>query len=88
MAANTQTSRIMTRAILYLCCLQFVILSWDFNPEPDVIGYRIYYGQLNHLTNVLDVGFTNRVVLPRTTNQMFYTLAAYNLSGLESEHPQ
>ena len=74
-----------------------VTLGWDRNPEPDVTGYVVYYGNYSRFdtnnpnpgtpypwhTNTANV--TNWTVydLLRATN-WFFALTATNLAGLES----
>ena len=63
-----------------------VSLAWDPNTEPDVAGYRLYWGPGNFST-VTQAGnaTTITVTLPtRTTVYAFY-VTCYNTSGLESE---
>ncbi|RYY53670.1 MAG: hypothetical protein EOO05_20910 [Chitinophagaceae bacterium] len=64
-----------------------VTLEWDPNPEPDVIGYRIYYlcipgGSLQHI----ETGKQTRAVLSGLpAGESWLALAtARNASGLES----
>ena len=65
-----------------------VTLAWNKNPEPDVVGYRIYLGpQGGTPTTTLDAGnSTNKVVtgLQEGASYSFYA-AAYNAAGLESD---
>jgi hypothetical protein len=66
-------------------------LSWNFNPEEDVIGYMV---QIQTGTNIWskDVGNTNRANLFAVANVQLpnglYTgrVAAYNSAGLMSEY--
>ncbi|HEX7860555.1 MAG TPA: fibronectin type III domain-containing protein [Verrucomicrobiae bacterium] len=61
-------------------------LVWNANPEPDVAGYKVFWGETNVSPMTIDVGkvterpFTN-LVAGRT--YQFY-LTAYNTAGLES----
>jgi len=65
-----------------------VTLAWNKNPEPDVAGYRIYFGpQGGTPTTTLDAGnATNRVVtgLQEGASYSFFA-TAYNSAGLESD---
>jgi hypothetical protein len=67
-----------------------VTLAWDRNPETDVAGYRIYYGQLNSPATMIDVGN----VLTTSINNLldgrtyYFYATAYNTSGLESDPSQ
>lgn len=65
-----------------------VTLAWDPNAEPDVAGYRLYYGAGgDEFSTVLNTGnVTNYTVAdlePGVTYAFYVT--CYNTSGLESE---
>ncbi len=65
-----------------------VTLEWEPNPEPDITGYRIYYGRTpGHYPERVDVGLRTRVVLPDLPGGVtWYAVAtAVNAAGLESE---
>lgn len=67
---------------------QTVTLAWDPNPEPDVVGYRLYYGPTNRsYTNSVN-SVTNETKatvsgLTRGETYFFYVTASNDL-GLES----
>lgn len=65
-----------------------VSLAWDPNPEPDVIGYRIYYGPAGGTpTTSQDAGASTATTvtgLQEGASYSFYA-TAYNSAGLESE---
>lgn len=64
-----------------------VTLVWDQNPEPDIAGYRVYYGSSsNTYTNQIDVGnaITTTVANLETGSTYFFAVTAYNLAGAES----
>ncbi len=67
---------------------QTVTLAWDPNPEPDVVGYRLYYGPISRsFTNSVD-SVTNETKatvsgLTRGETYFFYVTASNDL-GLES----
>lgn len=63
-----------------------VIIAWDRNPEPDVIGYRLLYGtQRGTYPNVVEAGNETSAMIPGTGPRTFYVVAiAYNTAGLES----
>jgi len=64
-----------------------ITLAWDQNSEPDIAGYRIYYGQESHsYTNVVDVGnYTSCVIADLEDGETYYFVAtAYNTDGFES----
>jgi uncharacterized membrane protein YgcG len=64
-----------------------ITLAWDQNSEPDIAGYRIYYGQESHsYTNVVDVGnYTSCVISDLEDGETYYFAAtACNNDGYES----
>ena len=65
-----------------------VLLTWDPDPEPDIAGYRIYYGTNSRVYQVIvDVGnVTNTIVSGLERGLTWYFAAtAYNTSSLESD---
>ncbi len=66
-----------------------VKLKWNANPEPDLEGYKIYYGNSSRVYNVSKlVGkVTNCTVTGLTKGQTYYfAVTAVNISGSESEY--
>jgi len=66
-----------------------ISLAWDENSEPDITGYRIYYGQESRsYTNVVDVGnYTSCVIADLEDGETyFFAATAYNTSGFESDY--
>jgi hypothetical protein len=64
-----------------------ITLAWDRNSEPDIAGYKIYYGQESRsYTNVVDVGnYTSCVIADLEDGETYYFAAtAYNTEGYES----
>lgn len=63
-----------------------VKIVWDPNPEQDLAGYRVYYGQnVRSLTNKLEVGKTPSADLSLANGSRWYIcVTAYNLKGVES----
>ena len=64
-----------------------VTLAWNANPEPDIAGYKLFWGETNATPTAIDVGNVtqaqvNDLVQGRTYR--FY-LTAYNTAGLESD---
>jgi len=64
-----------------------VTLAWDPNSEPDVVGYRLYYGKAmgNH-EFMIDVG--NQTTWPISDLEdgetYYFAVTAYNANGLSS----
>jgi hypothetical protein len=64
-----------------------IVLAWDPNDEPDVAGYRVYYGTASgDYSEVVDVGNATSTpiegLLPGAT--YFFVVTAYNSTLLES----
>lgn len=66
---------------------QGVYISWDSNTEPDLAGYRVYYGQSSYFFRYnIDVGletFHSISSLP-DTGMFYFAVTAYDLNGNES----
>ena len=66
---------------------QSVVLAWDPSPEPDVAGYRVYYGTSprTYTTNV-DAGrnTTHEVTGLDLTKEYYFAVRAYTDTGLLS----
>jgi len=62
-------------------------LTWDANTEPDLAGYRIYYGTASReYLNSIDVGNTTTYRLDGLLERVMYYIAvtAYDTTGNES----
>lgn len=62
-------------------------LAWDANTEPDLAGYRVYFGfKPGHYARRIDVGNTtkSRITLPLPARDYFIAVTAYDLEDLES----
>ncbi|MFQ5899950.1 MAG: PKD domain-containing protein [Thermodesulfobacteriota bacterium] len=64
-----------------------VTLSWLPNSEPDIGGYRLYYGNSSwNYTTVLDVGnITNYTITSMGPADYYFALTAYDIYGNESD---
>ncbi len=64
-----------------------VTLAWDASTDPDIAGYKVYYGNSSgsHQT-VIDVGNTTTYTILNLLDGTIYYFAAtgYNTSGIES----
>ncbi|RPH86396.1 MAG: hypothetical protein EHM75_08025 [Desulfobacteraceae bacterium] len=66
-----------------------VSLAWDANTEPDLGGYRLYYGTASQAySQVIDVGNTTQVTVSNLNQGVtyFFVVTAYNLQGAESDY--
>ena len=64
-----------------------VFLQWNANPEPDVVGYKVYFGtEPQNYSAVIDVVGATNTELPAVSLGSTYYLAvsAYNAAGQES----
>jgi hypothetical protein len=66
---------------------QAVTLAWDANPEPDIAGYRLYYGELNAPATTVDVRNTTTHSINNLSpgRRYYFYLTAYNAAALESD---
>ena len=65
-----------------------VTLAWDANTEPDIAGYRMYFGSpVGSYSEIVNCGnvtnLTIETLIPGNTYAFYVT--CYNTSGLESE---
>ena len=70
-----------------VCLAAQIRLAWDPNNEPDVAGYKIYYGTSSKsYSGSVDVGnVTSHTLSGLTQGQTYYVaVTAYNSSGSES----
>jgi len=64
-----------------------ISLTWDPVPDPDVIGYHLYYGNSSgNYTTMIDVpNTTTATVLNLPTHQTYFSVVtAYDSTGIES----
>ncbi len=102
--ANTGRKTITIRQIIFavtlgcLLCIgalsdngfcRDIPLAWNSNPDPDIAGYRVYYGlSSRRYTDSIDVGFETTFTLSGLDGKKTYYFAvtAYNTEGLESDY--
>jgi Concanavalin A-like lectin/glucanases superfamily len=89
---KARTSVLTTGCVFF--CLAFsslafsadVTLGWDPNSEPNLAGYKIYYGPAPR-TYVTSINVGNRITYPVTglsAGTYYFAVVAYDTSGLES----
>jgi len=65
-----------------------VTLAWDANPDPNIAGYRVYYGTSSrNYSYHADVGNQTGCTIANLQNTMYYFAAtAYDAGGQESTY--
>ena len=64
-------------------------MTWDANSEPDLAGYRAYYGTKSGVyPNMLEANKQTKLTIPNLTvgTKYYFVVTAYDTSGLESPH--
>lgn len=64
-----------------------VALAWDANPEPDIAGYKLYYGTVSGSYGApIDVGNVTTHTVPNLTDGLtyFFATTAYDAFGNQS----
>jgi Ig-like domain-containing protein len=94
---QSRGSRIVT-AIVFGSCLcartaaaDTLTVTWDPNIEPDVVGYLVSIGPApGQYTSVVDVGNQtwHQFIEPDPNISYFFSVRAYNTTGLVSEYSQ
>ncbi len=65
-----------------------ITVSWNANTDPDLAGYKIYYGAApGHHSEVIDVGLATRWVVDglQPATRYYFVVTAYDSTGNESE---
>ena len=68
---------------------QSVTLAWDANTEPDIAGYRVYYGTVSRqYSQSLDAGNTTTASISGLASgtTYFFAATALDTAGLESDY--
>jgi fibronectin type 3 domain-containing protein len=69
----------------------YLDLAWSPNEEPDVAGYRIYYGTMSgEYINFVNVGAATSYRLGNLLEDVMYYIAltAYDAAGNESDYSE
>jgi hypothetical protein len=64
-------------------------LAWDRNPETNIAGYKLYYGQTSgSYSTAVNVGNTTTVTITNLAHggSWFFAVTAYNSLGVESDY--
>lgn len=64
-----------------------VSLNWNPNSEPDIAGYRLYYGTASgSYDQIIEAGNVTSITAPELTSGVtyFFAVTAFNVDGLES----
>jgi hypothetical protein len=75
-------------AISWATAAPSVTLEWNANAEPNIAGYKVYYGtNARSYPVVIDVGNRTNHLIPNLLRGLTYYFAvtAYNTDGLESD---
>jgi hypothetical protein len=78
-------------AFLFLCfaastVAAVVIVEWDANPETNIAGYKVYWGEATRTyDNVSDVGDATSFTDTFPLGNYFLAVTAYNTEGFESD---
>jgi len=66
---------------------QGMIVAWDNNKEPDVVGYKVYYGKASRTySNCVDAGKVTEYKIPILPEEgvFYFAVTAYDSAGNES----
>ena len=66
--------------------ITYLTLVWDRNPEPDIAGYKVYYGRVSgDYTQLVTVPKPRAVIGVSGSKTTYFAVTAYNTDGVESE---
>jgi hypothetical protein len=66
--------------------ITFLTLVWDRNPEPDIAGYRVYYGRVSgDYTQLVTVTNPRAKIGVSSSRTTYFAVTAYNTNGVESD---
>lgn len=88
LVAEVQLSLVLLVAGSGSALSQSVTLAWDPSPDPDVVGYHLYYGVASQTyTNFVALGQATTTTISNLTSGLIYFFAATTIDsmGLESE---
>jgi hypothetical protein len=65
-------------------------LAWDRNNEPNIAGYKVYYGETNSAATMLNAGNSTTITINNLSNgkTYYFYVTAYNTAALESNPSQ
>ena len=66
--------------------ITFLTLVWDRNPEPDIAGYKVYYGRVSgDYTQLVTVTNPRAKIGVSSSRTTYFAVTAYNTNGVESD---
>jgi fibronectin type 3 domain-containing protein len=66
--------------------ITYLTLVWDRNPEPDIAGYKVYYGRVSgDYTQLVTVTNPRAKIGVRGGIKTYFAVTAYNTAGVESD---
>lgn len=68
-----------------------VIVQWQANTEPDLAGYKVYYGKTSHAyTRFISAGLATECTITdlQPGNKYFFAVTAYDTAGNESPYSE
>jgi fibronectin type 3 domain-containing protein len=66
--------------------ITYLTLVWDRNPEPDIAGYKVYYGRVSgDYTQLKTVTNPRAKIAVSSSRTTYFAVTAYNTNGVESD---